>query len=455
MTRIQDKIFQIRNLLVCIVCHAIYVTAANDIKAKIVDLLWKGDNQEVLKFPPHYDLDGGKTDIFCDMYVTSFDDVNEADMDFTISLLLHLEWTDMRLQKDLQSLDFEEVELDSKSVGSLWTPDVFFPNEKEASYHNIMSPNRMFRLTKKCILNYTVRLTLKLSCVMRLHSYPFDKQTCRLHLESFGYDAQQINLHWSKENQPIGMNITSLPQFEVVGHAYDNFFSDHRIRGNYSTLSAQFDFRRNIGYYVVQMYIPTLLIVMLSWVSFWLNVNSVPGRVTLGVLSVLTISTQSSSVNASLPRVSYTKAIDIWMATCLVFVFAALIEFAIANVLTRKGSHKGIIMKKLIKLAKEVREKALMRNNQGVMASSDPDGLRHRGSVSSDETNGNKKETVVKMDAGVTLQKQRSELEDKPAFEKGMLYAMYCDVASRILFPLVFAIFNVVYWVHYIQILNY
>lgn len=27
------------------------------------------------------------------------------------------------------------------------------------------------------------------------------------------------------------MNITSLPQFEVVGHAYDNFFSDHRIRG--------------------------------------------------------------------------------------------------------------------------------------------------------------------------------------------------------------------------------
>jgi hypothetical protein len=44
------------------------------------------------------------------------------------------------------------------------------------------------------------------------------------------------------------------------------------------------------------MYIPTLLIVMLSWVSFWLNVNSVPGRVTLGVLSVLTISTTCSLI---------------------------------------------------------------------------------------------------------------------------------------------------------------
>ena len=162
--------------------------------------------------------------------------------------------------------------------------------------------------------------------------------------------------------------------------------------GNFSTLIAEFQFRRNIGYYVVQMYIPTLLIVMLSWVSFWLNVNSVPGRVTLGVLSVLTISTQSSSVNASLPRVSYTKAIDIWMATCLVFVFAALIEFAIANVLNRKGSHKGIIMKKLVKLAKEVRQRAFERNKQSTMAAQDADGLRHRGSVSSEETNGNKKE---------------------------------------------------------------
>ena len=140
------------------------------------------------------------------------------------------------------------------------------------------------------------------------------------------------------------------------------------------------------------MYIPTLLIVMLSWVSFWLNVNSVPGRVTLGVLSVLTISTQSSSVNRSLPRVSYTKAIDIWMATCLVFVFAALIEFAIANVLTRKGSHKGIIMKKLIKLAKEVKQKAQMRSSSGATAAQEADGLRHRGSTSSDETNGNKKD---------------------------------------------------------------
>ena len=46
--------------------------------------------------------------------------------------------------------------------------------------------------------------------------------------------------------------------------------------------------------------------------------------------------TQSSGSKSNLPRVSYIKAIDVWMATCLFFVFAALIEFAYVNVLCRK-----------------------------------------------------------------------------------------------------------------------
>ena len=126
--------------------------------------------------------------------------------------------------------------------------------------------------------------------------------------------------------------------------------------GNHSCLQADFHLIRNINYYVIQMYIPSLLIVMLSWLSFWLNVNSVPGRVSLGVLSVLTISTQSSAVNASLPRVSYTKAIDVWMSTCLVFVFAALIEFAVVNVLSRKVPGRRFSLARLFMVQKDGQE---------------------------------------------------------------------------------------------------
>jgi len=83
-----------------------------------------------------------------------------------------------------------------------------------------------------------------------------------------------------------------------------------------------------------------MLIVILSWVSFWLNVDASPARVSIGLLTVLTTTTQSTFINASLPRVSYVKAIDVWMSMCLVFVFAALLEYALVNVLARRrGIH--------------------------------------------------------------------------------------------------------------------
>lgn len=51
------------------------------------------------------------------------------------------------------------------------------------------------------------------------------------------------------------------------------------------------------------MYIPSLLIVILSWVSFWINMDAAPARVGLGITTVLTMTTQSSGSRASLPKV--------------------------------------------------------------------------------------------------------------------------------------------------------
>lgn len=81
---------------------------------------------------------------------------------------------------------------------------------------------------------------------------------------------------------------------------------------------------------IVNTYIPSGLVVSLSWLTFWLDVSAVPARITLGVTSILTLATQVVQSRSSLPPVDYLKAVDVWLFVCLVMVFASLLEYAVA-----------------------------------------------------------------------------------------------------------------------------
>jgi hypothetical protein len=49
-------------------------------------------------------------------------------------------------------------------------------------------------------------------------------------------------------------------------------------------------FVRSLGYYIIFIYIPSSLIVILSWVSFWIDRTSAPARVSLGNLKSIIFS---------------------------------------------------------------------------------------------------------------------------------------------------------------------
>lgn len=51
----------------------------------------------------------------------------------------------------------------------------------------------------------------------------------------------------------------------------------------------------------------------------------------IGITTVLTMTTISTGVRSSLPRISYVKAIDIYLVMSFIFVFAALLEYAAVN----------------------------------------------------------------------------------------------------------------------------
>lgn len=112
-----------------------------------------------------------------------------------------------------------------------------------------------------------------------------------------------------------------------------------------------------MGYYMIQIYVPASLIVIISWVSFWLHRNATPARVQLGVVTVLTMTTLMSSTNSQLPKISYVKSIDVFLGTCFVMVFAALLEYAAVGYIGKRISMRKNRFQQLAKAAEERRKK--------------------------------------------------------------------------------------------------
>ena len=97
----------------------------------------------------------------------------------------------------------------------------------------------------------------------------------------------------------------------AVDHAKSEFIIVNWFQclGNYSRLACEIQFVRSMGYYLIQIYIPSSLIVVISWVSFWLNRGATPARVGLGVTTVLTMTTLISSTNSGKQLVFHSELI--------------------------------------------------------------------------------------------------------------------------------------------------
>ncbi|ELU16044.1 hypothetical protein CAPTEDRAFT_3682 [Capitella teleta] len=327
------------------------------------------------------------TEVSLGIYVNSFYSISEQTMDYSVSIYLRQAWRDPRLQFSLYGKK-KTIKL-ANGWDHVWVPDTFFRNEKRADFHQITVPNRLMNLDRTGHVWYVTKISAALSCPMQLHSYPMDTQICPLMFESFGYTMDIMYFSWLDTPVEIDAGL-QLPQ------------------GAFPCLEIRFVLRRDIGYFLIQVYVPSILIVILSWVSFWINIEATPARVSLGLLTVLTMTTQSSGARTTLPRVSYIKAIDVWMSTCLVFVFTSLLEFAFVNVVSRKN---------------HARAHTEGKGNEGKL----------------------KAQKIDKF----SRNRQRRDGTTKPLDPEGKFKARRIDKVSRKAFPLAFLLFNIVYWIMY------
>jgi len=103
-------------------------------------------------------------------------------------------------------------------------------------------------------------------------------------------------------------------------------------------LMVNFHLQRHMGNFLIQVYGPCCLLVVLSWVSFWLNREATADRVSLGITTVLTMTFLGLEARTDLPKVSYPTALDFFVFLSFGFIFATILQFAVVHYYTKYGS---------------------------------------------------------------------------------------------------------------------
>ncbi|XP_066088615.1 gamma-aminobutyric acid receptor subunit alpha-4 [Saccopteryx bilineata] len=283
---------------------------------------------------------GPVTEVKTDIYVTSFGPVSDVEMEYTMDVFFRQTWIDKRLKYDGP---IEILRLNNMMVTKVWTPDTFFRNGKKSVSHNMTAPNKLFRIMRNGTILYTMRLTISAECPMRLVDFPMDGHACPLKFGSYAYPKSEMIYTWTKgpeKSVEVPKESSSLVQYDLIGQTVSSE-TIKSITGEYIVMTVYFHLRRKMGYFMIQTYIPCIMTVILSQVSFWINKESVPARTVFGITTVLTMTTLSISARHSLPKVSYATAMDWFIAVCFAFVFSALIEFAAVNYFTNIQMEKA------------------------------------------------------------------------------------------------------------------
>lgn len=408
----------------------------------ILDSLLVGYDKRIR---PNYD--GAAVEVGVSLYVLDISSISEENMDFTLDFYFRQYWTDPRLSFEWKPR-FGFISVGSEYGKNIWQPDTFFTNEKQSYAHSITTSNEFLRISPIGEITRSIRITVTASCPMNLQYFPMDRQLCDLSLESFGYTMRDIRYKWKQGPNSVGLSygIITQPQFRIIGYRQKEI-DINLTTGNYSRLACDFLFERSLGYYIMQIYIPSALIVVMSSATFWLNRNLAPTRIALGAITILTMTALMSSTNAYLPKVSYIKASDLYLGICFIMVIAAFLEYVtvcymLKRLQTRKNRYlaiqkladekkptserkpagEGAVVHKQAEVRFKVFESKITTDNNGT------------GSAAVDEESG---EPML------------------PGTKADKLYGVSpsdLDKYSRIVFPIFFVCFNLMYWIIYLHI---
>ncbi|XP_075535082.1 uncharacterized protein LOC142570597 [Dermacentor variabilis] len=180
-----------------------------------------------------------------------------------------------------------------------------------------------------CFHLIKAKLNATIACLMNFRYFPMDTQTCTVTLRSYAYPKQILHYSWLKANIYLFNDRIRVPEYHVTFSEADQVSSnenDDTTGEEYSRLRLHIRFRRRIQRHLVDTFVPTAFLVILSWLSFWLGTSATQARVLLCGVVLVAVLEHLTAAREGLPPSRTLTGLDIWFILCLGFVSSSIVE---------------------------------------------------------------------------------------------------------------------------------
>ncbi|XP_014597889.1 glutamate-gated chloride channel-like isoform X19 [Vespa mandarinia] len=266
---------------------------------------------------------------------------DESSLKYEVEFLLQQQWFDPRLRYSNRSR-YEFLNA-IHHYDKIWLPDTYFI--MHGDFKDPLIPVHFaLRIYRNGTVNYLMRRHLILSCQGRLNIFPFDDPLCSFAIESISYEQTAITYVWKNDEGTLrkSPSLTSLNAYLIKNQTITCPIKVS-WRGNYSCLKVDLIFTRDRAFYFTTVFIPGIILVTSSFITFWLEWNAVPARVMIGVTTMLNFFTTSNGFRGTLPVVSNLTAMNVWDGVCMCFIYASLLEFVCVNYVGRKRPMHNVV----------------------------------------------------------------------------------------------------------------
>ena len=264
--------------------------------------------------------------------ITDVHEINERSQTLKISMYFALKWHEPRLRTNKSSIAWISEDYISTSMLNskyFWYPDIDVHGVQKSSRQLFMNDLYGMLIYKRQEILYSLRSDITLSCPMDFNRYPFDYQICPFRVSAYFEGDEIVNCTCTVDLQYMDELATTLQYtIEIV-----ELPARYRKRTSLGRDSTRCGFavvyKRSKTQLFFQVYLTAVMLVIVSWASFLIDPNIVPGRMGLLVTLLLVLVNVFNGFKNSSPPSINLNALDVYLIICICHVFCVLVEYAI------------------------------------------------------------------------------------------------------------------------------